>query len=125
MEFLFVEQLDMKSVVDLNLKQEIIDFLIKNNAGSPKIRELDLDGKIYVFNNVLNFNQDAEYENVRTYIKELVGVLDNELPFARDGFGNVYLIDLSSLFVKFYEHENGDKIELLPFDLFIKKLGVK
>lgn len=124
MEFLCVEQFEIKNAMDLHLKQEIAEFLVKGNAGSPKNRELNINGKTYIFNNVLNFNQNAKRENVREYIKNLGDMLNNEIPFGRDGFGNVYLIDLDSFLVKFYEHENGNKIELLPFDSFIKILGV-
>ncbi len=124
MRFLFVEHFEIKDISDLKLKQEIIDFLIKNNAGTPKNRELRIDGKIYIFNNVLNFNPNSKYENVRDYIKNLKDILDNEIPFGRDGFGNVYLVDLNLCLVRFYEHESGNKIELLPFNSFIKLFGV-
>ncbi|MCI5786130.1 MAG: SMI1/KNR4 family protein [Helicobacter trogontum] len=120
MRFMFVEHCEIKDILDLKLKQEVIDFLIKNNAGTPKNRELHINGRIYVFNNVLNFNPNSKYENVRDYIKNLKDILDNEIPFGRDGFGNIYLVDLDSCLVRFYEHESGNKIELLPFNSFVK-----
>lgn len=124
MGFLFVENLEIKDNFDLKLRQEIRDFLAKTNAGSPKNRELIINNKVYIFNNVLNFNENAKHENVRTYIKNFKDVLDNEIPFGRDGFGNVYLMDLDSLMIRFYEHEKGNKIELLPLNEFLKTLGV-
>lgn len=123
MGFLFSEEVEIEDLLDLNLKQEMLDFLSKNNAGSPKKIELNIGEKKYVFNNVLNFNKNAKLENVREYIKALDDVLDNEIPFGRDGFGNMYLLDLDSYAVKFYDHENDCKIDLLPFGDFIKILG--
>lgn len=126
MGFLFKEELkieDIEDILNTSSKQELIDFLIKSNAGSPKNRELNIDGKIYIFNNVLNFNKNAKLENVREYIKNLEDILYNEIPFGRDGFGNVYFVDLDSFIVRFYDHENDCKIELLPFGKFVKMLG--
>lgn len=122
--FLCVEDLKIQDDFDLKLKKEIVEFLLKTNAGSPKNRELTINGKIYIFNNVLNFNQDAKLENVREYIKNLSDVLDNEMPFGRDGFGNVYLVDLDSLLVRFYEYEKNNKTELMLLGEFSKILGV-
>ena len=121
---MFVEHCEIKDILDLKLKQEVIDFLIKNNAGTPKNKELCIGGKIYLFNNVLNFNPNSKYENARDYIKNLKDILNNEIPFGRDGFGNVYLVDLHSCLVRFYEHESGNKIELLSFNSFVKLFGV-
>ncbi|OCR13566.1 hypothetical protein BA916_08140 [Helicobacter pullorum] len=121
---MFVEHCEIKDILDLKLKQEVIDFLIKNNAGTPKNKELCIGGKIYLFNNVLNFNPNSKYENARDYIKNLKDILNNEIPFGRDGFGNVYLVDLDSCLVRFYEHESGNKIELLSFNSFVKLFGV-
>lgn len=122
--FLCVEDLKIQDDFDLKLKKEIVEFLLKTNAGSPKNRELTINGKIYIFNNVLNFNQDAKLENVREYIKNLSDVIDNEMPFGRDGFGNVYLVDLDSLLVRFYEYEKNNKTELMLLGEFSKILGV-
>ncbi|WP_289687177.1 SMI1/KNR4 family protein [Helicobacter rodentium] len=122
--FLCVEDLKIQDDFDLKLKKEIVEFLLKTNAGSPKNRELTINEKIYIFNNVLNFNQDAKLENVREYIKNLSDVLDNEMPFGRDGFGNVYLVDLDSLLVRFYEYEKNNKTELMLLGEFSKILGV-
>lgn len=124
MGFLFVEDLKIQDDFDLKLKKEIVEFLLKTNAGSPKNRELTINDKVYIFNNVLNFNQDAKLENVREYIKNLSDVLDNEIPFGRDGFGNVYLVDLDSLLVRFYEYEKDNKTALMLLSEFSKMLGV-
>lgn len=124
MGFLCVEDLKIQDDFDLKLKKEIVEFLLKTNAGSPKNRELTINDKVYIFNNVLNFNQDAKLENVREYIKNLSDVLDNEIPFGRDGFGNVYLVDLDSLLVRFYEYEKNNKTALMLLSEFSKMLGV-
>lgn len=119
-------KLDLDSIKDLDLPKNVVEFLESSNAGSPKIREFKINDIEYVFNNVLNFNKDAEYENARNVNMNLKDVLnEHEIAFGRDGFGNFYLLDLDSMNVRFYDRDKNAKIDLMSFNDFIKLLGEK
>lgn len=124
MKFKYVDPLKNNDIADLKLPQKLVKFLAQTNAGSPESRTLIINNKDYIFNNVLNFNSDAKLEGVREYVENLGDKLECEIPFGRDGFGNVYLVDLDSLMIRFYDYENEIKSDLCPFDEFVNMLGL-
>lgn len=126
----FCIQLDLDSIKDLNLPQEMIDFLSIANAACPVNNIVETDSKSYIVNNILNFNNNASLESFKDYMQDFSDILENnEIPFARDGFGNLYLVKLdkktkhdSKNIVRFYNHETSKKTDLMEFDEFVKRL---
>lgn len=121
MSFLFVEKFN--NDCGLDLPNSVIDFLNIANAGSPKNQIVLVDGKEYVVNNVLNFNSNAEFESFENYKSSLSEFLGPEqIPFCRDGFGNVYFLDLKNLKVSFFDHESKILTTLISFNEFVNIL---
>ena len=120
----FYIEFDLDSIKELNLPSSLVEFLKIANAASPKNDEIKIDSKSYNINNILDFNSDAKLESFRKYMKNFKDILKpSEIIFARDGFGNVYLLDLDSMIVRFYDSEVDKKIDLISFSEFIKLLG--
>ena len=117
----FSIDLDSIDSIDFNLPSEFIEFLKIANAGFPRLNSLKIDSKNYDINNFLNFNKDAEVESFKEYFEDFKDILaSNEIPFGRDGFGNLYLLCLGDKnIIRFYEHESGEKEDLMSLESFI------
>lgn len=100
------------------------DFLYTANGASLQYKDFTIKDKKYVINAILDFRIDAKYSIMQIYnnISEDVG---NFIPFANNGFGDYYVLDLSNDNVYFYEHESGDIELLVDIETFIKLLEEK
>ena len=122
--FIFGLELDLDSIKDLNLPVKFKEFIKVANAASPKKDILVINGKEYIVNNILDFNKCAKHENFFKYKTKISEFLNpNQIPFSRDGFGNVFLLDIGTMIVSFYNHETGEISDLIDFDSFIKILN--
>ena len=99
----------------------IQEFLVIANASYPKKDMLIVDNIEYILNNILNFNENSE-ESFFIALTMLKENINDFIPFAKDGFGNYYLIDFDDLKVYFYNHENNKIQYLSTFDTFIENL---
>ena len=96
------------------------DFLVATNASSPTNNTVVFNDVEYVINSVLNFNNDAKYKIEYIY-NNLKEDINNNIPFANDGFGNYYVIDKNDN-VLFYDSEKNRLISLCNIKTFILKI---
>lgn len=96
------------------------DFLVATNASSPTNNTVVFNDVEYVINSVLNFNNDAKYK-IESIYNNLKEDINNNIPFANDGFGNYYVIDKNDN-VLFYDSEKNRLISLCNIKTFILKI---
>ena len=113
---------NLKKYLNIDIPENFLKFLIKANASFPAYDTLKIKNEVYVVNNILDFRVDGENDNFYKIYEQIKDEVKNLIPFARDGIGNYFLIDLNSLNVYFYDHENGEVKKLLYFDNFLENL---
>lgn len=113
MKWLFKVELKDKNIFEIieknrsvKLSEEFKNFVIRNNAASPKLTKIVIDDTERIFAAVLSFNKGAP-DNIYTALK----CVDKKsvVPFAIDPFGNYFCYDAGNEKVCFLEHET-DKI---------------
>ncbi len=114
---------NIESKVGIKFSDNFKSFIRNANGASPKQKIVTISEKKYVLNDILDFNTSSEYttEDIYNNLQDIIG---NYYPFARDGFGNYYLINTKDNMVEFYDHECCKVISLCSFDEFILCLGV-
>lgn len=113
---------NLKKYLKIDIPENFLKFLIKANASFPIYDTLKIKNEVYVVNNILDFRIDSENDNFYKIYEQIKDEVKNLIPFARDGIGNYFLIDLISLNVYFYDHENGKVKKLLYFNDFLENL---
>jgi|GEM_PF-2925052 len=107
---------NLNTTFSINFK----DFLVATNASSPTNNTVVFNDAEYVINSVLNFNNDAKYK-IESIYNNLKEDINNNIPFANDGFGNYYVIDKNDN-VLFYDSEKNRLISLCNIKTFILKI---
>lgn len=97
------------------------EFLVESNAGYPKKDLFIIKNKEYVINNILNFNENSE-ESFYHSFNNLKDDINGLFPFAKDGMGNYYLLDIDSLEVYFFDHEQNSIEFLTDFNQMLNSL---
>ncbi|WP_086224895.1 SMI1/KNR4 family protein [Campylobacter devanensis] len=114
---------DIERKIGIKFSDHFKSFIKKVNGASPKQSVITISNKKYILNDILDFNINCEYTTEEIY-NNLRDIIGDYYPFARDGFGNYYLINTENDTVQFYNHEFGNVIFLCSFDEFISYLGV-
>jgi len=114
--------LKLKQYLNIEIPDKFLEFIKKTNASFPANDTLKIGNETYILNNILNFCFDSENDNVYKIYENIKDEVKNLIPFARDGMGNYFLVDLRNLNVYFYDHENGQIKKLGYFDEILEKL---
>jgi len=117
--------LKFKQYLNRKVPDKFLKFIKKTNASFPTNDTLKIGNETYIVNNILNFRFDSENDNFYKIYENIKDEIKNLIPFARDGMGNYFLVDLNDLNIYFYNHENGEIKKLLYFDDFFKNLKGK
>jgi len=111
----------MGNHINKKFPKYFIDFLKNANASSPLRDKFEMEEEVYVLNSILNFNENSKDSFDETY-ENFKDVLEDCIPFGRDGLGNYICINLDESKVYFYNHENENKTFLSTFDNYINSL---
>lgn len=111
----------IEKYINKKFPKYFIDFLKKTNASSPIKDKFNMEKEVYVLNGILNFNKNSK-DSFDDIYEKLKDVLEDCIPFGRDGFGNYICINLGESKVYFYNHEDEKKNFLSTFDNYINAL---
>jgi hypothetical protein len=113
---------NLENYLKSQLPKRFLDFLKDANASFPLKDILEIKNETYVINNILDFRSKSNHENFYKIYEDIKDEIKSLVPFARDGLGNYFLIDLKALYVFFYDHETSKIIKLLSFEDFLNNL---
>ncbi|WP_104732830.1 SMI1/KNR4 family protein [Helicobacter salomonis] len=101
---------------------EFVEFLRRANNAIPHKRNFSIGTRSYQFKNVLNFNTEGKclFAFFMETLKEHLGA--GQIVFGSDGYGGYFLLDTATNKVHFLDSDTGDKIPLIDFAMFLKKL---
>ena len=97
---------EIEDKYDVEFPDSLKEFIVLNNAASPNLNCVNINGIERVYAETLSFNEDEEEALTFSYVMDTIKNF-KYIPFAVDPFGNYFCYALDKDTISYYEHEEN------------------
>ncbi|MDO5151561.1 MAG: SMI1/KNR4 family protein [Oscillospiraceae bacterium] len=94
---------EIEKKLNIMFPKELYKYIYDGNAATPEKNKVIIGDVERVLGTMFSFNRNDEADSVFGVMDK---VCNNNIPFAMDPFGNLFLYNVVDKFVLFFDHEN-------------------